>query len=64
MGSRKVHELPKGYKWVIVDAALFDGILRAVMEVLWVGGHILPIGVWKIVMGVHRAVDMPPLPMI
>ncbi len=64
MGPGKAHKLPKGYKWIIIDMAFIDHILETVMEVLWVGRYILPIGIRKIIVTIHCAVDMPPLPMI
>ncbi len=64
MGSSKVHELPKGCKWILIDMAFIDHILRAIMEVLWISEYFLPIGIRKIIVTVHCAIDMPPLPMI
>lgn len=34
------------------------------MEVLRKGRYPLPIGIWKIIMAVHGAIDMPPFPVI
>jgi hypothetical protein len=64
MAPGKVHKLTKGCKRVIVYTAFIDRILRAVMEVLWVSGYLFPIGIRKVIMTVHCAIDMPPLPMI
>ena len=64
MDPGKVHKLPKGCKWIILDMAFIDRILGAVMEVLWVSRYFLPIGVRKIIVTIHCSIDMPPLPMI
>lgn len=64
MVSRKIHKLPNGYEGIVVDAALSDYILRAVMEVLWIGSYILPVSIRKIIVTIHCAINMSPLPMI
>lgn len=62
--SNKFHELAQTCTRIVIDIALLDFSLRAVMKVLGIGRYPLPIYVWKIVMTVHGAVDMSPFPMI
>jgi hypothetical protein len=63
-GPGKFHKLPKSCEWIIIDMAFIDYILGAVMEMLWVGRYSPPVCIRKIIMTVHCAIDMPPLPMI
>ncbi len=62
MRSGKIHELPKGNTRIIIDTALLDHVLRAVMKVLWKGRDFFPICVWKIIVTVNCAIDVSPLP--
>ena len=64
MGSGKIHELPKGCEGIIIDMALLNCILRAIMEVLGISRYSLPVYIWKIIMTEHAAINMPSLPVI
>jgi hypothetical protein len=62
--SYKFHELTQAYARIIINMALLNCILRAIMKVFGISRNTLPICVWKIIMAVHGAIDVPSLPMI
>jgi hypothetical protein len=62
--SNKFHELAQTCTRIIINIALLNRRLRAIMKVLGIGRYPLPIYVWKVVMTVHGAVDMSSFPMI
>jgi len=62
--SDKIHELPQASSKILIDVALLDSVLRAVMKVLGKCRYYLPVWVWKVVMTIHCAVDMPSFPVI